>query len=66
MNMIKEKLDKITSAEENLKDLYSLFYSIDDNSLPIIRFYIEKDSFVIRQRINPIGKEDRRDGSPDS
>ena len=57
MNNIKEKLDKITSAEENLKDLYSLFYSIDDNSLPIIRFYIEKDSFVIRQRINPIGKE---------
>lgn len=32
MNNIKEKLDKITSAEENLKDLYSLFYSIDDNS----------------------------------
>ena len=57
MNNIKEKLDKITSAEESLKDLYSLFYSIDDNSLPIIRFYIEKDSFVIRQRINPIGKE---------
>lgn len=55
--MIKEKLDKMSSAEENLKDLYSLFYSIDDHLLPIIRFYIEKDSFVIRQRINPIGKE---------
>lgn len=31
--------------------------SIDDNLLPIIRFYIEEGSFVIRQRINPIGKE---------
>ncbi len=55
--MIKEKLDRMTSVEEDLKDLCLLFNSIDDNLLPIIRFYIEKGSFVIRQRINPIGKE---------
>lgn len=54
---VKEKLDSVSSSEENLQELYSIFNSIDDFSLPIIRFYIDKGAFVIRQRINLQGKD---------
>lgn len=54
---VKERLDNVSSSEENLQELYSIFNSIDDFSLPIIRFYIDKGAFVVRQRINPQGKD---------
>lgn len=54
---IKNKLDSINSSAENIQELYSIFNSIDEMSLPIIRFYIDKGTFVIRQRINPKGKD---------
>lgn len=54
---ITNKLDSINSSEEDIQELYSIFNSIDEMSLPIIRFYIDKGAFVIRQRINPKGKD---------
>ena len=54
---IANKLDRIITSEENDQELYSIFNSIDEMSLPIIRFYIEKGAYVIRQRINPMGKD---------
>ncbi|MBR6198102.1 MAG: hypothetical protein IKQ72_10935 [Bacteroidaceae bacterium] len=51
---INEKLDGI---ENNLEELYSIFNSINWSVLPLILFSLEKGAFVIRQRINPEGKE---------
>ena len=36
---ITNKLDRIITSEENVQELYSIFNSIDEMSLPIIRFY---------------------------
>lgn len=52
---IRDRLEKISSAEEKTDVLYSVFNSINGNSLPIIRFNIKKGAFVIRQRLNLTG-----------
>lgn len=56
MNRIIDKLKEITSSTENAQQLLSVFNSINPFSIPIIRFFIETGTFVVRQRINPIGK----------
>lgn len=57
MENIITKLERIISTEDNVVDLYAIFNSIDDFSYPIIRYYIEAGSFVLRQRINPDGED---------
>ena len=54
---VKERLDSLSSSEENIQELYSIFNSVDGNALPLIRFYINEGAFVIRQRINPKGND---------
>lgn len=56
MDNIKAKLDKIVSSTENVDELYLIFDSIKDYSLPLIVFYIEAGASLIRQRINESGK----------
>lgn len=56
MNRIIDKIKKITSSNENTQQLLSVFNSINPFSIPIIRFFIETGTFVVRQRINPTGK----------
>lgn len=54
---LKDKLNNISCKEEDLVELYSIFNSIDEYSIPVIRYYLEKDTYVIRQRINLKGKD---------
>lgn len=56
MNRIVDKLKMISSSKENIQQLLSVFNSINPFSVPIIRFFIETGTFVVRQRINPMGK----------
>lgn len=53
--MIIEALDSIVS-EDQLQDLYSVFLSIKDYEIPIVRHTIYLGSSLIRQRINRPGK----------
>ena len=54
---IKDRLDEIVCSEENTDKLYSIFNSVDGNSLPLINISIDVGGFVIRQRINDTGKD---------
>lgn len=54
---IKTSLDNIVSSEKSTDELYSIFKSIDDYTYPIIRFYIDANTYVIRQRLNQKNKE---------
>lgn len=57
MGRIIDSLDKIDCSKQNTDDLYSIFRSIDEYSIPIIWFLLRKDEFVHRQRINEKNKE---------
>lgn len=53
---IKEKLDGITSALDDIQKLYGIFDSIKDQTLPLIGFNLEIGTSIIRQRINKAGR----------
>ena len=53
---ISERLDNISYSEKEIPKLYEIFNSIEKNSFPIIRFYIDEGAWLIRQRINNSGK----------
>lgn len=57
MDSLRDNLEKIPSTDDGIKKLYSIFNSIDFYSMPIIRFYIDKGTFVIRGRINLRGED---------
>lgn len=54
---IKGKLDSIVVSEDNVQELYSIFNSVKDSTLPLIKVTMEVGSFVVRQRINEEGKD---------
>lgn len=49
---VKERLDSVSSSEENLQELYSIFNSIEGHAIPMIRIDIEVGNYVVRQRSN--------------
>lgn len=53
---IKERLELINSSQQ-IEELYSIFYSIDEGIVPLIHFNMEVGTYVIRQRINNKDKE---------
>jgi len=57
MGRITDSLNKIDNSKQNIDELYSVFYSIDELSIPIVRFFLGKDEFVLRLRINPKKEE---------
>lgn len=57
MGRVTEILDSInTNDEEGINNLYTLFHSIRDHEIPIIRFTIYEGSGLIRQRVNNNGE----------
>lgn len=56
MSDIKERLTNLVPVDENIADLYSLFNSVNENTLPLIMVSIEKGAYVLRHRINKSGK----------
>lgn len=57
MGRITDSLNKIDNSKQNTDELYKVFHSIDERSIPIIRFFLGKDEFVLRQRINEKNKQ---------
>lgn len=57
MGRITDLLNRIISSPNNTEELYRIFKSINDYDLPVIRFYMPEDTFLLRQRINEKGKE---------
>ena len=57
MGRITDSLNKIDNSKQNTDELHSVFHSIDELSIPIVRFFLGKDEFVLRQRINEKNKE---------
>lgn len=47
-----QRLERISNSEKNIDELYSVFNSIDGNTIPMIRVSIDVGAFVVRQRIN--------------
>lgn len=56
-NSIIEKLDKVPSSEDSIEELYTIFNSLKNYALPLIKVNIEPGAFIIRQRINEEGAE---------
>lgn len=56
MSGIKERLKNLMPSDEYIGELYSLFNSVSENTLPLIKVTIEKGAYVLRQRINKSGK----------
>lgn len=57
MGRITELLDAINVADEKTEELYDIFRLVDDNDIPIIRFYLFPGAGLVRQRVNLIGTE---------
>lgn len=57
MGRITDQLNAIVSSEEKTDELYSIFRTVNDYDIPVIRFYIGAGSSLIRQRVNEKGKE---------
>lgn len=57
MGRIADELNILESSDDNIDELYAIFKSVNDNALPVIRFYMGEGSSLIRQRINEKGKE---------
>lgn len=48
MGRITDQLNRIISSEEDTTALYKIFKSINDYDLPVIRFYMEKGTALLR------------------
>lgn len=53
MGKITEMLNAIDCKKENTDELYSIFRSVDEHSLPIVRVELPRSSTFVRQRPNP-------------
>ena len=49
---VKQRLDQMSSIEENTDELYAIFNSINGNELPMVKINIEAGAYLVRQRIN--------------
>lgn len=59
MGNITERLNAIDCKKENTEELYSIFRSVDECSLPIVRVELPRSSTFVRQRPNPcVGEYD--------
>lgn len=57
MGRITDLLDAIDVTKENTEEIYSIFQSVPDYELPIVRYYLFAGAKLIRQRINLYGKD---------
>lgn len=57
MSVLSDSLRTYNIQEGNLDKLYGIFKSVNDYDIPIVRYTIYPGSRLIRQRINPKGKE---------
>ena len=57
MGKITELLDAINVADENTEELYSIFRTIDDYDIPVLRYYLYPGTGLVRQRVNIKGTE---------
>lgn len=53
---IRSRLENIECNEDNLSTLYNLFKSVDEYSIPIIRYHMLQGTELIRCRINMPGR----------
>lgn len=57
MGRITDLLNSIDVTKEDTEELYSIFRSVKDNNLPIIRFILYPGAGLIRQRVNEKGRD---------
>lgn len=57
MGVITDSLRTYNIQKGNLDELYGIFKSVKDYDIPIVRYTIYPGSGLIRQRVNPQGKE---------
>lgn len=60
MGRITEMLDAIDVREENTEELYNIFRIVPDFDLPLVRYYLNRGTSLIRQRVNEKGKNYHR------
>ena len=56
MSDIKEQLNNIVPSDEHIGELYALFNSVSEYTIPLIKVSIDKGAYVLRQRINKSGQ----------
>lgn len=57
MGVLTDSLNTYNIQKGDLEELYGIFRSVNDYDIPIVRYIIYPGSGLIRQRINPQGKE---------
>ena len=57
MGVLTDSLRTYNLQKGDLDELYGIFRSVNDYDIPIVRYIIYPSSGLIRQRINPHGKE---------